>query len=362
MRHVGGSETRRNILVDANNLLYRAYFAFSKDRQENEKNDLSKAPWEPTTPDFVRRLPNAENDELTVEMDLGIVHGGLKILSSWIYDIQNPSRIVVFFDGLPARRTAMFPDYKKRDKDEAKQCVHIEGAGGPAAKLRDGTVVHGPVSVLAHVFRLLGCDVYHHPGEEADDLIATFVRREPEAVNVIMSSDKDFFQLVSDRTVVYRPGPTKPRLHDAERVEECMERLYKVRIGPRQIRMFKALTGDSSDGIVGIRGLRKKVAAPLCQLSTVSEVYESGLPGLSKGEREKALASRDLVELNYKLVSFYDDLDLGPCLRPAAPDFALAAQVLREDLSLTDVDLLPYRIGPHKIRTTFQVPDFLADV
>lgn len=364
MRHIGGGETRRNVLVDANNLLYRAYFAFVKDRSDAsrpEKNE-ARAPWEQVE-SYVRSLPSADDPAKRVEMDVGIVQGGLKILSSWLYDIQNPSRIVVFFDGLPSRRLALFPDYKKRDKDEAKQNVHIEGPGSsPAVRLRDGTLVHGPVSLLAHVFRLIGCDVYHHPGEEADDLIASFVRREPESVNVIMSSDKDFFQLVSDRTVVYRPGPNKPRIHDAERVEDCMEKLYKVRVGPGQIRMFKALTGDSSDGIVGIRGLRKKVAYPFCRLSTVSEVYESGLPGLSKGEREKALSSREQVELNYKLVSFYDELDLGPCLRPEIGDFAMASQILREDLSLTDVDLLPYRIGRHKIRTAFQVPDFLADV
>lgn len=367
MRHVGGGETQRNILVDANNLLYRAYFAFVKDRSDagrKELDNLSRAPWEQSPVEtYVRRLPSADDPAKQVEMDVGIVQGGLKILSSWLYDIQNPTRIIVFFDGLPIRRTALFPDYKKRDKDEAKQSVHIEGPGStPAAKLRDGTVVHGPVSLLAHVFRLIGCDVYHHPGEEADDLIATFVRREPEAVNVIMSSDKDFFQLVSDRTVVYRPGPNKPRIHDAERVEDCMEKLYKVRVGPHQIRMFKALTGDSSDGIVGIRGLRKKVAAPLCEHPSVAEVYQSGLPGLSKGEREKALSAREQVELNYKLVTFYDDLDLSSCLRPEIADFATASTILREDLSLTDVDLLPYRVGRHKIRAAFQIPDFLADV
>lgn len=365
MRHIGGGETKRNILVDANNLLYRAYFAFVKARSDAGREESQyRAPWEQAeAQSYVRSLESADSSDSKVEMDVGIVQGGLKILSSWLQDIQNPSRIIVFFDGLPARRTALFPDYKKRDKDEAKQSVHIEGPGStPAAKLRDGTIVHGPVSLLAHVFRLIGCDVYHHPGEEADDLIASFVRREPDAVNVIMSSDKDFFQLVDDRTVVYRPGQQKPRLHDAERVEECMERLYKVRVGPGQIRMFKALTGDSSDGIIGIRGLRKKVAAPLCRLSTVAEVYESGLPGLSKGERDKALQSREQVELNYRLVTFYDELDLGPCLRPEIGDFVLASQILREDLSLIDVDLLPYRIGRHKIRHAYQVPDFLADV
>lgn len=361
MRQVGGGETVRNVLLDVNNLLYRAYFAFVKPRLDAEKHNLEH----PGNRMFVQppmraRLPRHGGDgHVNFEMDL--VHGSLKILSSWLYDINKPTKILAFFDGLPTRRSSLFPDYKKRDKDEAKQAVYIESVGD-CAELRDGTKVFGPVSILAHVFRLLGCDVYHHPDEEADDLIATFVRSHSDNVNVIVSSDKDFFQLVGDRTVVYRPGPDKPRIHDAERVEERMEKLYKVRVGPDRIRMFKALTGDSSDGIVGIHGLRKKVAAPLCHLGSVAEVYETGLPNFSKGEREKALANRERIELNYGLVGFYDQLDLSACVRPDIADFALAGSILREDLSLTDVDLLPFRVGKNVVRAAFRTPDWLSDV
>jgi len=347
MRQVGGGETQRNVLVDVNNLLYRAYFAFVKDREKNNLRPLTA------------RLPTDGGGFL--DMDTGVIQGSLRILSSWLYDISRPTKIIAFFDGLPARRTAIFPDYKKRDKDDVKQSVHIE-SGESVVKLRDGTPVSGPVSALAHIFRLIGCDVYHHPGEEADDLIATFVRRDSEAVNVIMSSDKDFFQLVGGRTVVYRPGPETPRLHDAERVEETMEKRYKVRVKPSEIQMFKALTGDSSDGIPGVHGLRKKSAHPMCRLASVAEVYESGMPSFSKGERDKALAARAQVELNFQLVSFYDQLDLAACLKPEIGDFALAAKILREDLSLTDVDLLPFRVGRHAAKAINSIPDWLAGV
>lgn len=365
MRNVGGQEVHRNVLVDVNNLLYRAYFAFIGPRLAAEKHNAECDPGDrvPVPPASMARLLRHGTGEF-LDMDVGIVYGCLKILASWLYDINKPTRIVAFFDGLPARRTALFPDYKKRDKDDVKQVVHIEGPGTSelSVNLRDGTRVFGPVSLLAYVLRLLGCDVFHHEGEEADDLIATFVRKNPDNVNIIVSSDKDFFQLVGDRTVVYRPGPDKPRIHDAERVEDRMEKLYKVRVGPSQIRMFKALTGDSSDGIPGVHGLRKKSAAPLCHLASVAEVYETGLPTFSKGERGKAIAARSQVELNYDLVGFYDDLDLAECLQPAAGDFALAGSILREDLSLTDVDLLPFRVGKHAVKAVFATPDWLADV
>lgn len=366
MRRVGGSETQRSVLVDVNNLLYRAYFAFVKARKEEGRENADVPPEYQSPeerPPTIARLPGAgEHTGQLLDMEVDIIHGSLKILSSWLYDIQSPTRVVAFFDGLPKRRLALFPDYKKRDtSDEDRKSVHIEGQGGQSYSLRDGTVVHGPIAALAHVFRLIGCDVYHHPGEEADDLIASFVRKS-DGVNIILSSDKDFFQLVGDRTVVYRPGPKTPRLHDAERVEDAMQALYKVRVGPSGIRMFKTLTGDSSDGIFGVHGLRKKVAAPLCHLSTVEEVYASGLPGFSKGEREKAIAAREQIELNHRLVGFYDDIDLEPCLRPAIGDFPLATQMLREDLNVSEFDLMPFRIGKHTPKRPQAVPDWLADI
>lgn len=362
MRQVGGGETVRNVLLDINNLLYRAYFAFVKPRldaeRHNEENPHDRVPVPPAAR---ARLPGARDSGEFVDVETDLIQGALKILSTWISDINKPTNIIAFFDGLPTRRSALFPDYKKRDKDEAKKAVYIETSGHPAV-LRDGTEVFGPISILAHVFRLLGFDVYHHPDEEADDLIASFVRSHADNVNVIVSSDKDFFQLVGGRTVVYRPGPEKPRILDAERVEERMEKLHKVRVGPDRIRMFKALTGDSSDGIIGIRGLRKRVAAPLCHLSSVAALYETGFPGFSKGEREKALSARAQIELNYDLVGFYDQIDLAPCLRPAIGDFALAARILREDLSLTDVDLLPYRVGKYAVKAAISTPEWLSDV
>ncbi len=348
MRRIGGPEVRRNVLVDVNNLLYRAHFAFAKDRESQ------------ALPPLTVSLPSAEG---TLEVDAGLVHASLRILASWIYDIQSPTRIVAFFDGLPTRRLSMYPGYKKTAKDEGRRSFFLESSGSEGI-LQDGTKVHGSVSILSHVLRLLGCDVYHHPDEEADDMIATFVRSDAESgsVNIIMSSDKDFFQLVSGRTVVYRPGPKTPRIHDAERVKDCMESLYKVRVGPSGIRMFKALTGDSSDGIVGIRGLRKKVAAPMCHFGSVEEVYGSGLPGFSDGERRKTIESREAVELNWRLVGFFDKLDLHACLRPGIADFKLAARVLREDLQMPDADLLPFRVGPHSIRQVSTLPDWLSDV
>ena len=370
MRHVGGAELQRNVLVDVNNLLYRAYFALVKPEIDEEKR-VAELPPElryPFKRSSIVRLPAVDAKSCAagelLDMDVGLVKASLKILSSWLYDIQRPTKIIAFFDGFPARRKALFPEYKERDKDDVKAVVHYEHSENSelAVSLRDGTVVHGPVSVLCHVLRLLGCDVYYHPQEEADDLIATFCRRSAGAVNVIVSSDKDFFQLVDDRTVIYRPGPNTPRLHDAERVADHMEKLCKVRIGPGQVRMFKALTGDPSDGILGVYGLRKKVAAPLCSHSSVDEVYASGLPGFSKGEREKALLARDQIEHNSRLVGFYDDLDLGACLQPEIGDFALASKMLREDLSFTDADLLPFRVGRHAMKAISTIPDWLSDV
>lgn len=345
MRRIGGNETHRHILIDVNNLLYRAHYAFVKDREKKGHRPI------------ITRGG----------MDMSLIQGSMQILTSWLHDIQSPTHIAAFFDGYPKRRMDMFSNYKKREVDPDRPVLHMEKPSDNSFRLQDGKEIHGPVSGFAYVLQLLGCDVYYHPEEEADDLIASFVRRSNGGVNIIMSSDKDFFQLVGDRTVVYRPPSSMaqskiPRIHDAERVADAMEALYKVRVPPSGIRMFKAMTGDSSDGIIGVPGLRKKVAAPLCHFASVADLYGSGLPGFSNVERDKAIKLTAEITLNHKLVGFYDQLDLDACLFPEAGDFILAAKILREDLSLIDVDLLPFRIGRHTIKPQASVPDWLADI
>jgi 5'-3' exonuclease len=322
----------RYVLVDGNNLLHRAYHIFVKDREP---------------------VLTSPTGYLT-----GLIYGSLSMLSDWIPAVSNPTKVLFFLDGIPARRKAMDPTYKVKAED-AENVIGTE-----PLTLSDGFVAKSDIDVIVHVLNLLGVDSYWHPEEEADDLIASFVRQRPDAVHVVMSTDKDFYQLLtSDKVILYRPGVEGSRFFDAERAEEHMHKLYKVRVPPANVRMFKTLTGDSSDGIRGVPHLRKKVAAPLCGSKDVDALLATGLPGFSKGEKEKAEALADRLRLNFSLVGLHDTVDVDSLRQSVPTDFQTASRILREDLGIAGVDVHSFRLEkPARTFVADAVETWLKDI
>jgi len=331
VRRPGGQEVERHVLVDGNNLVHRAYYAYVEARYSRGEPLLSGPGGYPT----------------------GVIYGSLSMLSSWLWAISNPTRISVFFDGYSKRRKELDPSYKSNRDDAANRGLKLTDPSSTGIRfdkvLRDGYNATCEVDVLSHILSLLGCDIYHHPSEEADDLIASFCRRRPETLRFIVSADKDFFQLLTDpRVVCYVPGVEGDRFFDAEKSERYWARLNKGKhpaVPPSHVRMFKALCGDASDGISGVERLRKKVAVALCHHGSVDELYATGLPGFSPAEKEKALAMVDRVRTNYELVGLHDTVDLDECVRPGTADFTTALDIIRQDLDITSVDVTPFRIG-----------------
>lgn len=344
MRRIGGAETARYVLVDGNNMLHRAAYAFVESRLEKGEPLLCSPSGYPT----------------------GVVYGSMMMLTSWLRSIPSATKVCLFLDGWPKRRKEIDPSYKANRLDEAD---------GRAVKfpirLRDGYAAESETEVLVHVLGLLGCDVVHHPEEEADDLIASFVRSRPGAVHVVVSDDKDFFQLLTDpRVAVFRPGsPPDSRFFDADASEAYWGQLLggkHPKVPASYVRMFKSLCGDSSDGIRGVERLRKKVAVPLCGSPDVDALFATGLPGFSKAEREKAVSMKERIRLNFSLVGLDSGLDVDAWLKPGSPDFATAGDILREDLGMAvgpgaKVDLTPFRLGqPDPVPVPLE--DWLADL
>lgn len=321
MRRIGGAETSRNVLVDFKNVYYRAYYSYVIGAHREG-------------------IPLFEQHS---GLNLRLIFGFIELLSTWLHEIENPTRIILFLDGSPSRRIALDPLYKQ-DRRSTNKTKEGDPPLNTAASFTfpDGMVVSGEIEFLTKILRLCGCDAYYGSGEESDDLIASFVKKNPGEVHVIVSDDKDFFQLVEGRTVVFRPGSKSKKFLDAEGVASCMLDLYKIPVPPKHIRMFKTLTGDSSDGIVGIHRLRKKNAVALFECPDLEAVFASGLPGLSEREKLTTHATRERLELNYKLVSFYDDIDLDPYSLPrhVTPDGPKTAKnILFENWSLPWMDL-----------------------
>jgi DNA polymerase-1 len=151
-----------------------------------------------------------------------------------------PSHVLVVFDPeeIPAR-SALNAQYKKNRKDLT---------GVPDRE--------NPFSQIAGIYQalqVLGIRFIEEPGYEADDMIASYAIRADGRI-IIVSSDSDFFPLINDNIVVLHYRGKKSIIFDPEMVEA------RFGLHPSSFLEFKALTGDKSDNIRGIKGVGPKTA------------------------------------------------------------------------------------------------------
>ncbi len=165
-------------------------------------------------------------------------------------------------------------------------------------------------------------------GFEADDIIATLARRfEKQGVDtVIVSSDKDLMQLVSDHVGMW--DPMKDRAIGREQVIE------KFGVPPEQVTDVQGIIGDSTDNIPGVRGVGEKTAPGLIQKYGSIENLLKHLDEIDKkGLREKLEAGREMAVLSKKLATCRDDVPLKASLDDLTardPDPARMAAFFRE--------------------------------
>jgi DNA polymerase I len=219
----------------------------------------------------------------------GINTSALFVFTQTLLDIlksQSPSHIAVAFDtSAPTQRHADFPDYK------------IQRQAMP----EDITWALPQVRRMLEAFNIPMrlCDGY-----EADDLIGTLVRKaEHESFTTYMvTPDKDFGQLISEKTFLYRPS----RMGDAVEIFGLPEIRQKWGIQePKQIIDILALWGDASDNIPGVPGIGEKTGSKLiAQYGSVENLLEhlAELKGKLKENlqtyREQALLSKKLATID----------------------------------------------------------------
>ena len=258
------------LLVDGFNLAYRCFFAVP---------ELTRADGFPT---------NA-------------VHGWVKSL--WrLADQEKPAATLVFFDlGGAHDRLALLPEYKAQREEM------------PAALVKQ-------LPCIKAVTRAMGLAGVEKTGVESDDLLAS------QAVHLaarghdvlIVSSDKDFTQIVGERIKIMLPPPSaNPKLGwrrlDAAGVVE------KFGVPPAQIPDFLALVGDSSDNIPGIEGVGPKTAAKwLQQFGSLEGVIEHARELQPERFRESVRALSDLVRRNLKLTTLNLGLPTIAAQKPAS--------------------------------------------
>lgn len=250
--------TKKLIVIDSNALLHRAFHALPPLATKTGQNT-------------------------------GAVYGYLLILLKAINDLKANYIVACFDTKAPTFRHKMFDDYK-----------------GNRPKTPDPIVEQIPITKL--ILEKLGIPCFAKEGVEADDLIATICQIAPKEIPslevYILSGDLDNLQLVNENVKVYTLGKgiKDTVIYDEERV------MSRFGVRPDQIVDFKALTGDASDNIPGVKGIGKTTAADLLQryndiknlyseLSTDTAVLKPKVKELLKANKENAFLSFTLAEM-----------------------------------------------------------------
>lgn len=192
----------------------------------------------------------------------------------------HPTHMAVAFTAdPPLRKHALDPDYKINHYEHPEEI-----------KLQIPYAMRFVTGVGLHAFL--------EPGFEADDVIATLLALRGRLEARIVSSDRDFYQLVSDRVHVLAPVRGVSELRDVGPGEA--EAAFGVH--PSQIPDLKAICGDVSDDIPGVRGIGPKTAAALLRLyPTVESLFENLDHVTIPGTRPRLAPMRERILLNKKL-------------------------------------------------------------
>jgi len=252
---------KRLLLVDGSALLYRSYFAFIRNPLRNSKG-------EPTSAAF------------------GVVNTLLPIL-----DEHHPDHVAIVFDtAAPTFRHRQYAEYKAH-----------------RPPIPEDLVVQIPR--VRSLLSALGIPLVEQEGVEADDLIGSLAREAERAgCEVwILTGDKDFYQLVSERVRLLSPrGRGDQHLHiDREAVRE------RYSVGPDRMVDLLALMGDASDNVPGVPGVGEKTAAQLiATFGSLDEIYRSLDRVERPALREKLRANEGKARLSQRLVTIRSDLPL----------------------------------------------------
>jgi 5'-3' exonuclease/transcription antitermination factor NusG len=252
----------------------------------------------------------------------GAIVGVLRSLGSFRKKFPG-AEVIVVWDGSNQRRRTVFPDYKAN-----------RPTGGVIPSGSNGSSLD-QVHWLREVLPFLGVKQVWNPEEEADDVIAALVRKDPKKNYVVITTDRDLLQLVSSNVRLFVPG--KDKLFDATTVE------VEFGVRPEHMVHLRALDGDTSDNIPGVPGFGLKTAAKLLRLyGTVEGIYASNFAGVSPSQYTKLRAAEKQVRLNVQLMSLHPDVPL--MIVDPNPNQIVASQRL-QDVDVKSEPILAAMLG-----------------
>jgi DNA polymerase-1 len=253
----------RIFLIDAYALIYRSYFAFISRPLTNSAGENTSAPF-----GFTRFLLD-------------------------IREQFEPDYLAVVFDAGASFRDQIFPAYKATRE-----------------KMPDD--LRSSLGRIRAILRGFHDRVVELDGYEADDVIGTLALKAKQAglEAVIVSGDKDFYQLVGPDVHLLNPGRGGSTGVAAEWVSE-VNAAEKFGLPPAKVADYLALVGDSSDNVPGARGIGPKTAVKLLEQYDDVESLIGHAGDLQPARAAKSIADNaEDVLLSKRLVTIMTDLDI----------------------------------------------------
>lgn len=253
-------------LIDAMAMIYRAYFAMISSPLINSKGKNTSAVF-------------------------GFVNSLVKILED-----EKPDHIAVCFDtAAPTFRHEEFADYK----------AHREEIP---------TDMPWQIDMTKEVVKAMSIPMIELDGYEADDIIGTLVRQaeKEKVISYMVTPDKDYMQLVTDMTFMYKPTRNLygNKMSEVEIVDKDGV-MKKFGVPPEQVIDVLGLMGDVSDNIPGVKGVGEKTAAALIQeFGSIKDLYKN-IDKVTKPKlKENLISQKKSAELSEMLVTIKTDVPL----------------------------------------------------
>lgn len=243
-------------LIDSMGIAYRAYFAFIQNPLFNSKGENTSA-----------------------------VYGFVNYLNK-ILEEQKPDYIAAVFDTeKPTFRHKAYKEYK-------------------ATRNKMPDDMAASLGYLKDVVKAYNVPVLELDGYEADDIMGTLAKKaELEKIDTyLVTSDKDFMQLVSRHVKLYRPG----KFGNEDEIIDEHGVIEKFGVPPEKVVDMLGLIGDSSDNVPGVPGVGPKTALPLVEkygtiekiLANINSIPQKGLQEKLRNNKEMALLSKKLVTID----------------------------------------------------------------
>jgi len=236
-------------------------------------------------------------DMTTNGQQIGGAIGSLKTLRRLVYDLSPAQVIIAWEGGGSTKRRAIYSEYKANRKPERLNRFYEDDI----PDTEDNRVWQ--MAILARMLkRFPVCQVYVSDCE-GDDVIAHLHRNQfKDRKKIILSNDKDFYQLLDEKTSIY--SPQSKRLHTMEDVKKEF-----FGIQAHNFALAKALCGDKSDNIPGVKGLGFKTLVQRIPLLisdaeiTIDQVIEYA--NVRRNEAKvmmNVVQNEQLIRTNWRLV------------------------------------------------------------